>query len=208
MRGRTRPEERTALARRETLEAFVRRYHHLQNEHKRAKTDSGIRRRIEDQLLEVREEFDRFLVEWIPDEELQAAWREYLEERRSEPDGPPPVIPLVFEGSSDNGSLIRIRGNPREELTVEIDGSLVERIVGEKDFASTDPSPLRFRHDSTDFTEIFGASPDALRALIDFTDTDDESPPWKYAPELLADGLIDTHFALSPRGRRAVARLG
>jgi hypothetical protein len=190
------------------LEAFARRYHHLQNEHKRARRESGIRRRIEDQLLEVRDEFDRFLVEWIPDEALQEAWRAHLENQRPEPEGPPPVIPLVFEGSSDSGAIIEIRGNPREELTVEIDGSLVERIVGVKDFASTNPSPLRFRHDSTDFTEIFGASPAALQALADFNATDDESPPWTYAPELLADGLIDVHFALTPRGRRALARIG
>ena len=33
-----------------------------------------------------------------------------------------------------------------------------------------------------------------------------ESPPWEYASELLADGLIDVHFALTPRGHRALAR--
>jgi hypothetical protein len=29
------------------------------------------------------------------------------------------------------------------------------------------------------------------------------SAPWEDATELVADGLIDTHFDLTPRGRRA-----
>jgi hypothetical protein len=56
--------------------------------------------------------------------------------------------------------------------------------------------------------EIFNASPEALQTLAEFVESDHESPPWDYAAELLADGLIDTHFALTPRARRALAAMG
>ena len=42
-------------------------------------------------------------------------------------------------------------------------------------------------------------------ALADFLERG-ESPPWEHASELLEDGLIDVHFALTPRGHRALAR--
>jgi hypothetical protein len=48
------------------------------------------------------------------------------------------------------------------------------------------------------------ASADALEALATFL-AKGESPPWEYVEELLSDGLIDTHAALTPRGRRALA---
>jgi hypothetical protein len=41
--------------------------------------------------------------------------------------------------------------------------------------------------------------------LADFL-RNDESPPWEHAAELLADGLIDTNAALTPRGRRVLSR--
>ncbi len=31
-------------------------------------------------------------------------------------------------------------------------------------------------------------------------------PPWEHARELVAGGIVDTTFALTPRGRRALAR--
>jgi hypothetical protein len=205
MRSRTQPGHLEALPRRELLEAFAHHYHHLQNEHKRAAPESSVRRRIEPRMSHVRDQFERSLAESVADEELQQAWRKYLRYRGPEPPGPPPVEPLVFRGVSDDGATIEVRGKLGEELAVEIDGSLVGRIVAEKDFATAEPS-FRFRLDRTEFSETFNASTDALQALADFLD-DGTSPPWEQAPELLADGLIDVHFALTPRGRRALARL-
>jgi hypothetical protein len=186
------------------LETLVRHYHHLQNEHKRAAPESSVRRRIEPRLLQVRERFEQLLGEWVPEEELQHAWREHLRYRRPEPPDPPPLRPLLFRGTSDSGSVIEVRGRRGEELAVEIDGSLTERIAADKDFAALDPS-FRFRLDDTEFHETFGASEAALDALADFV-AEGGSPPWEYAVELLADGLIDPHAALTPRGRRALAR--
>jgi hypothetical protein len=193
-----------AFPEREMLEALTRHYHHLQNEHKRAAPASSMRRRIEPRLLSVHEQFERFVEEWVPNEDLQQAWREHLQNRAPEPTGPPAIRPLAFRGVSDAGSVADVRGKPDEELAVVIDGSLAERIVAANDLASRHPS-LRLRLDDIEFVETFSASADALEALEDFL-TDGESPPWEYAPELLADGLIDTHFALTPRGRRALAR--
>jgi hypothetical protein len=206
MKARTRATERSAVPQRDVLELLARHYHQLQNEHKRAAPGSGIRRRIESRLLEVREEFDRTLAEWVPDEELQATWRDFLKNRTPEPPAPLPIAPVVFRGVSDAGSVAELRGDPREEVAVEIDGSLAERIVAAKDLASSDPS-LVLRIDGTDFRETFSASKTALQALADFVDDDDSPPPWEHAAELLEDGLIDVHAALTRRGRRALARL-
>jgi hypothetical protein len=194
------------VPRREVLEVLAHEYHHLQNEHKRASLESGVRRRIEERLLDVRERFDRLLGEWVPDPELREAWREHLHNRVPVPHGPPGIRPLVFRGSSEAGSTVEVReGKGEDDYTVEIDGSLVERIAAEKDF-SAGPSS-HFRLDGHEFEETFGASSEAIGALAEFLANEEASPPWEYAAELLQDGLIDTHAALTPRGRRALSRL-
>ena len=189
---------------REELEALARHYHHLQVEHQNASPGSSPRRHLEDKLLRVRERFDRVLEEWVPEEELREPWRAYLDHHGPEPEGPPAIQPVVFRGRSEvTGSIVEIRGS-EDELRVEVDGALIERIVAEKEFASTAPV-APYRLNENEFGEIFAASDEALQALSDFLDRG-ESPPWEHASELLADGLIDVHFALTPRGHRALAR--
>jgi hypothetical protein len=192
------------LPRREVLQTLARHYHHLQNEHKRAGLESGVRRRIEEQLLDVRERFDRLIEEWVPDLELRQAWREHLHNRVRAPAGPAGIRPLVFRGRSEAGALVDVRGKAGDELEVEIDGSVVARIAGKKDFTPVIPS-FRWRFDRVEFEELFDASSEALDALEDSL-RNDQSPPWEHSAELLADGLIDTHAALTPRGRRALSR--
>jgi hypothetical protein len=199
----TRREEVDALPLREELDALARYYHHLQNEHERARPEGSVRRQLEDRLLEVRERFERVLEEWVPDPELRAAWDGYLHKRRPEPSGPPAVRPLVFQGRSNAGSIVEIH-RKGDELEVAVDGALLERIAAEKQF-SVDRPGLRFRLNGTEFEETFSASAAALRALARFRD-EGGAPPWQHASELLADGLIDIHFDLTPRGRRALAR--
>jgi hypothetical protein len=194
--------------RRQELQALVRYYRHLQNEHHRAAPQSAARRRIEEKLLDVRQRLDRILEEWVPDEDVREAWRNYLHNRAPEPDGPPEIRPLVFAGRSDvTGSVVEIRGKKGEELEVTIDGAPIERIDADEDFAITVP-PARYRVNDNEYLEIFTASPEALQALAEFPGIDNQSPPWEYAAELLGDGLIDTNFALTPRGRRALATMG
>lgn len=188
---------------REELDGLARHYHHLQAEHQNAQPESSPRRRLEDKLLRVRERFERVLEEWVPQEDLREAWRTYLDHHGPEPDGPAAIEPVVFCGRSEvTGSVAEIRGRG-DDLLVEIDGALVERIVADKDFAATEPV-VSFRLNGNDYRETFAVSDEALQALAGFLDQGDP-PPWEHASELLADGLVDVHFALTPRGRRALA---
>lgn len=193
--------ESEVLPLREELESLVHTYNHLRNENKRAAPESSVRRHIEGRMLAVRERFERLLSEWVSDEELQHTWQAHLENRGPAPAEPTAVQPLLFRGVSDAGSIAEIRGSG-EELEVRVDGALIERIAGEKDFAVTGP-PVHFRLNGTEFRETFAASPEALEALAASLDGS-SPPPWEHSAELLADGLIDAHFALKPRGRRAL----
>ncbi len=192
------------LPTRDELEALVRHYHHLESEHKRASPESSTRRRLEERLLDVRERFDRVLEEWVPEDELRREWREHLHNRAPMPSGPPVIRPLLFHGVTDAGSVVEVRGTKGEELEVRVDGALTERVVAWKDLSSVTP-PLTFRVGWIEAHETFTVSAEALDALADFLDDDGRPPPWDHASELLADGLIDMHFAATPRGRRALA---
>lgn len=195
--------EYEVLPLREELESLVHAYYHLHNEHKQAAPESSTRRHVEERMLEVREHFERALSEWIPDEKLQKSWQAHLDNRGPAPAEPDAIQPVVFRGVSDEtGSTVEIRRRSDEELDVLVDGALIERIVGEKDFEVT-ARPARFKLDDVEFRETFATSAEALAALAGYLGGS-APPPWEKAWELLADGLIDAHFALTPRGRRAL----
>ncbi len=189
--------------RRELLDALARRYHHLQVEHQKFEPGNSVRRRLEDELLDVRTRFERALDEWLPgDEELRGRWHAYLEHHAPLPDAPPTLHPVVFRGrSAVSGSVVEIRGE-EDDLEVWVDGSLVERIAGEKDFRQP---IVTFRLNGNEFEEEFRASPESIQALAGFVQGGG-SPPWEYGYELLEDGLVDVHWGVTPRGRRALAR--
>lgn len=191
-----------ALPLREELGALVHLYQHLHNELAHEKPEGSTHRELEDKLLDVRERFDLLLDEWVPDEELREQWREYIHNRRPQPDEPAGIEPLVFQGVTDAGSVVQVRGQA-DEYQVWVDGSLQERIAARKDL-SVDKPALHFRWDGKEVGETFNASEEALQALTDYRESHDASPPWEYASDLLADGLIDVHFDLTPRGRRAI----
>ena len=203
--SRRRPPEPAGLPLREELAALVHHYQHLHNELQRQKLEGTTRRELEDKAFDVRERFDRLLEEWVPDEELREQWREHIHNRRTEPDEPDPIEPLAFQGLTDAGSVVQVRGQA-DEYQVWVDGSLQERIAARKDL-SVDKPVLHFRWDNKEIPETFNASVDALNALAAYRQVRDASPPWEYASELLADGLIDVHFDLTPRGKRAIAGL-
>jgi hypothetical protein len=200
---RRRAPEASALPLREELAALVHHYQHLHNELAHEKPEGSTWRELEDKLLDVRERFDRLLEEWVPDEELREQWREYIHGRRPEPDEPAGIEPLAFQGVTDAGSILHVRGQA-DEYQVWVDGSLQERIAARKDLSVGKPV-LHFRWDGKEIAETFNASEGALDALAAYRDDPDASPPWDYASELLADGLIDVHFDLTPRGKRAIA---
>jgi hypothetical protein len=198
-----RPPEPAPLPLHEELAALVHHYHHLHNDLVHEKPEGSTHRELEDKLLDVRERFDRLLAEWVPDEELREQWREYIHGRRPEPDEPHGIEPLAFQGVDDAGSVVQVRGQA-DEYQVWVDGSLQERIAARKDLSVHAPV-LHFRWDGREIAETFNASDDALNALAAYRGEQDASPPWEYASELLADGLIDVHFDLTPRGKRAIA---
>jgi hypothetical protein len=77
--------------------------------------------------------------------------------------------------------------------------------MGEPPTLRTDAEAASVLVDDQRFTEIFGAGPEAVDALRAFT-SNPGPPPRAWALELLRDGLIDRHFALTERGRRSLAR--
>jgi hypothetical protein len=188
---------------REQLEALAHHYLRVHNEIARTRVDSSARRKLEQELLDVRERFDRLLEEWVDDDQLCEQWREHLHTHTPAPDEPEAVEPLLFRGENDAGSIAEVRGEG-DELQVLVDGSLLERVEAKGDLASRVPG-LTFHVDGFDFRETFAAPPEALRALGDFLD-DGRPPPWEHAADLFADGPVDVHFDLTARGRRALAR--
>jgi hypothetical protein len=203
--SRRRSPEASTLPLREELAALVHHYQHLHNELVHEKPEGSTHRELEDKLLDIRERFDRLLDEWVPDEELREQWREYIHGRRPEPEEPASIEPIAFQGVDDAGSVVQVRGQA-DEYQVWVDGSLQDRIAARKDL-SVDKPVLHFRWDGKEIAETFNASEEALNALSAYRDDTDVSPPWEYASELLADGLIDVHFDLTPRGKRATAEL-
>ncbi|HEX9378182.1 MAG TPA: hypothetical protein VF872_01205 [Gaiellaceae bacterium] len=203
--SRRRPPEPAALPLRGELGALVHHYQHLHNDLEREKPEGSTWRELEQKLLETRERFDRLLEEWVADEVLREQWREYIRNRRRGPDEPAGIEPLAFQGVDDAGSVVQVRGKA-DEYGVWVDGSLQERIAARKDL-SVDKPVLHFRWDGKEIAETFNASEETLNALAAYRDDSDVSPPWEYASELLADGLIDVHFDLTPRGKRAIAGL-
>jgi hypothetical protein len=95
-----------------------------------------------------------------------------------------------------------VRANGNGELVLEIDGAPTERFLG-AELAVDRPFEL-VRPNRLPFAETFAVSEQALGELARFLQEGGPAP-WEWATELLADGLIDDHFALTPRGRRAFA---
>jgi hypothetical protein len=188
---------------RDELEALVRHYHHLESEHERAHPEGSVRHHLELRLHADRERFERLLAAYVPDGDVRRAWRDFLRHRGGEPSGPPAIRAIVFKGRSEAGSVIETHLDHSGELAVEVDGRLVERLPGDV-MPIAEGHPAVFRLDGTEFREVFDAEPSAVRALRDFSASGGE-PPWEHASALLADGLIDLDFALTARGRRALA---
>ena len=188
---------------REELEALVRHYHHVESEHERAHPQGSVRRHLELRLDHDRRRFEHLLAEYVPDESARGAWRDFLHHRGGEPPGPPAIRPVLFKGRSNAGSVLEARGS-LGELVVEVDGQLVERLEGPTIRTGKGPAAV-FRLDGTEFREEFDAGPGALRALRRFRASGGD-PPWEHASALLSDGLVDVDFALTARGRRALAQ--
>jgi hypothetical protein len=188
---------------REELEALVRHYHHVESEHERAHPGGTVRHHLEMRLHEDRERLERVLAEYVPDEDVRRAWRAFLHHRGAEPPGPAAIRPLLFKGRSETSSVVEIRRDRSGELAVEVDGRLVERLPA-RGLPIVEGRTTVFFLGDVQFREVFDVQPGALQAVRDFC-ASGGSPPWEYAAELLADGLIDVTFGLTARGRRGLA---
>ena len=190
---------------RDELEAIVGEYHHLREEHRRAQAAGRVRRHMETRLRQLETRFERILDNWAPDEELRASWHAHLHRDAPEPAQPTSPRPLVFRGRAETGSVVEIRERADGDYDVDVDGRLVERVEGKLDFSGKDRAST-FTLGDLVYREVFSASRPALEALDEFVAGRAPRPPWRSAPELVADGLVDRHVGLTPRGHRALAR--
>jgi len=186
------------------LERIVAEYHHLRAEHRRAGREGSVRRHLQARLEELERRFERLLEEWVAEERVREAWRGHLHGDAPAPPEPEPVPPLLFKGRSRVGSIVEVRERPGGDCEVVVDGTLVE-IASAGELKEERRAPLTLRAGGEEFREIFAAPAPALAAARAYFARPAGEPPWEHAAELAADGLIDHTFALTARGRRALA---
>jgi hypothetical protein len=186
------------------LEALVGEIRHVREEHRRAHVGGSVRRGLHTRLAGYEDDFERLLAEWVPSEQARNAWRAHLHHGEPAPAAPPAGRPVAYRGRSGAGSVVEVRELGGGTYEVRVDGCLTETVAAELDFAGT-RVPHTLVVDGRTFQETFAASERALKALEEFVAERDPRPPWRYAAELLADGLVDRTVALTPRGHRALA---
>ena len=117
------------------------------------------------------------LCAYIVDEDRRNAWRAHLHHRGPEPEVTAPISALVFKGSADEGSVVKIRLDRSRGLAVDVDGLLVQRLEAKQVPMAGQRSAV-FRLDGVEFRKTFDADRAALRALDDFLSSGG-SPPWQ-----------------------------
>lgn len=181
-------------------------FRHVREEHRGTRPEGSTRRHLAARLEELEERFERLLTTWEQDEERRAAWRDHLQTGAPPPPWTP-VAPVVFRGVRAGGSRVEIRRRADHEYDLLVDGVRAERLLDVRGVEATAPgSPVVIG--GVECREVFDARGEALDALRSFVEAPEGPPPWQYAWELLEDGLIDVEFALTPRGRRALAVRG
>jgi hypothetical protein len=195
------------VSQRTLLVQIAHEFRHVREEHRRMHAGGRGRRRDQLRLDELEGRFERIVAEWIDDEALRERWRLYLHSGGEAPAEPAADIhPLVYRGASDAGSIVELRTAGESELEVWIDGVLAERTSARAELRGTGP-PAQLDVGGVRSRETFGAPTDALHALNDFV-SNGGRPPWEHASALVSDGLVDDHFALTPRGHRALHSRG
>ncbi len=182
------------------LSELVREIRHLEGERARQPDDGRWRRRQGARLAELVDRFELVVERWVPEAEDREAWRRAVHQGGAPPplelpDEPPPL----YVGRSDDGVRIDVRPSR--------DGRLVVR-MGE-DVLLRDPTgfpeaPGALEIAGRAYPEIVEVSTEALEALRRWVETAREGPPWPWARTLYADGLVDEHLSLTPRGHRVL----
>jgi len=195
----------TDIDAREELEAMVAEYQHVRSEHRRAGREGSIRRHLLARLGRLEARFERLLTESVADEGARDSWRRRFHAGSPAPTEPrPPEPPLLFKGRSASGSMAEVRQRHDGDCDVFVDGVRLERVTAARDLAEAE-LPLTFAIGGQEFREFFEVPARALAAARAFFSHLSGEPPWQHAAALAADGLIDGTFALTARGRRALA---
>jgi len=146
-------------------------------------------------LAELERRLETLLEHWVQDAGERERWRAYLHHGASAPELSIPDGPL-YKGHSALGGLIEIRETSAGERAVLIDGTCVDHFGAELPIES----PLPFG--GSLYEETFDSPPEAVGELAAYLRGKLREPPWHWATVLYGDGIIDTTFALTERGRR------
>jgi protein required for attachment to host cells len=186
----------------ERLYELVREFRHVEEEHRREPPHGPTRRRLAAEMAELTDDFERLLAEWVDDGGQRAAWREFLHGHAEAPDLSPLQPAPLFRGTTEAGATIEIRpAGTGYDLIV--DGSRLDRQEVPWQLDPDMRPPIRILDHTC--TETFVASPEAITALAEYVAGRGE-PPWRWARELVEDGLLDPELALTSRGERCLAR--
>lgn len=188
----------------EQLHDVLHRYRRLQAEHRAEHAGGSRRRRDEHLLTELEQRFDLLLTRWVHRERERDEWRHALHHGATAPELPRWTGPLLFRGRSATGTTLELRHGAGDEALAYVDGTLRQRFVRAPDIGSSGAMPF----DGETFDEAFAISSTAGEALRAFAAREVQAPPWPWALELFADGLIDGDFSLTRRGHRFVASGG
>lgn len=177
------------------LTTIAKEFRHLKAQRAHEGVEGSWRRRHGARMDELEQSFEALVQRWVPDPAEQARWHEHFHRGGETPLDTDPDEPPLFRGRSELGSTLEvILDNDEQKLL--LDGAEVDRWTTRRSLTS----PLR--HGESLFHELFDGSPEALQALSAYLDHRVDSPPWAWARELYDDGLIDSNFGLTPRGRR------
>jgi hypothetical protein len=177
------------------LTKVAREFHHVQGEHAREGVAGSWRRRQRSRMEELEEKFETLVVRWVPDATEQMRWREHLYRGAEQPQASVSGSQPLFRGGSELGSTMVIRETEDEQQWI-VDGNVVDRRPLRQ------PVVVPVSHNGSEFHELFEAAPEALEALLDHAERRTDEPPWAFARALYDDGLIDSNFGLTARGRR------
>jgi protein required for attachment to host cells len=177
-------------------------YRHVEQEHERQPLQSATRRRLWHEMHGIEDHFERLLVEWVTEDNMRERWRAFLHGRASAPEQPRTSSPPLFKGHTDAGATIEIRP-VSDGYDIIVDGARIDH--GEVPW-HLDPDmrgPVQIGEHACE--ESFDAPPAAVESLAEFV-AGRAASPWRWARELLEDGLIDPDVALTPRGKRCLER--
>ncbi|MDP2313206.1 MAG: hypothetical protein Q8P41_09900 [Pseudomonadota bacterium] len=183
---------------------YVDAYHHERETHRRAAHQTHARAAAASRMRDIDATFERRVRAWTIDERLRQAWRNAFHHAAPPPLLPAPVPKLLFRGRSVAGAELTAMASARGDVDVFIDGNHVRRMPSLGLRTERGRTELALGPDLV-FEERFAASHEALDALRRWVADPSGGPPIAYAVDLAADGLLDRHYELTARGRRAVA---